>query len=241
MIAGLLSAAALGAAPAAGGETCRRMTFRDADYTVCVFDPKTDRLSLRNLDAAGRPFGSFARLREAVEAEGRQLTFAMNAGMYESDLTPVGLYVEQGREAKALAPGGGYGNFYLRPNGVFFLAGDRAGVMETEAFAAASPEVDYATQSGPMLVIDGELHPAFLPDGTSRHIRNGVGVGPDGKAIFAISESPVNLYDFALLFRDALQARNALFLDGAISSLYALGREDAGHPMGPIVAVTTAR
>ena len=135
----------------------------------------------------------------------------------------------------------GEGNFHLKPNGVFFIdENGNAGVMETAAYAEAGIRPRLATQSGPMLAIDGALHPRFLPDSTSRHIRNGVGTSPDGaRAVFAISEQPVTFYEFARLFRDGLGLENALYFDGSISRLYApqLGRSDIGFAMGPVVGV----
>ena len=111
--------------------------------------------------------------------------------------------------------------------------------METEAFARAALSPRAATQSGPMLVIDGNIHPRFLADGTSLQIRNGVGSLPDGRIAFAISKDPVRFNDFATLFRDRLHSRNALFLDGSISSLYApeIRRHDRDAVMGTIIAV----
>jgi len=91
-----------------------------------------------------------------------------------------------------------------------------------------------------MLVIDGELHPRFIPNGTSKNVRNGVGTTTDGnRAVFAISNQVVNFHDFATLFRDHLNLPNALFFDGTISRLYddASGRSDFGWQMGPIVGV----
>ena len=102
------------------------------------------------------------------------------------------------------------------------------------------PHCIYATQSGPMLLIDGQPHPRFLPDSTFRNIRNGVGVSQDGQTVtFAISDQAVTFMDMARLFRDALGAQQALYLDGSISRLYApaLGRDDWGAAMGPIVGV----
>ena len=111
--------------------------------------------------------------------------------------------------------------------------------METEAYRATGIEPAFATQSGPMLMIDGEVHPRFLPDGTTRYIRNGAGVRADGTVVLAITRDPVSLGSFARLFRDLAQCPNALFFDGSVSSL-AWGTEmeiDAGEPAGPVVAV----
>jgi uncharacterized protein YigE (DUF2233 family) len=164
----------------------------------------------------------------------------MNAGMYHADRAPVGLYIENGVELAPIITTDGPGNFGLLPNGVFCI-GDAFAVIEARRFAANPPACRHATQSGPMLVIDGALHPRFLPDSDSFNIRNGVGVRADGTAVFAISGARVNFHTFARLFRDALGTPNALFLDGSISRLYApaLDRDDAGFPMGPIVGLVT--
>jgi hypothetical protein len=87
----------------------------------------------------------------------------------------------------------GPGNFHLKPNGVFFIDGEKGGVMETEAFLASGLEPRYASQSGPMLVIDGEIHPKFSEDGTSFQRRNGVGSPDPHTLVFAISEGPSSI------------------------------------------------
>ena len=113
-----------------------------------------------------------------------------------------------------------------------------AGVMETSRFLKSKPRADYATQSGPMLVIDGKLHPKFSANGPSLKVRNGVGVRDATTVVFAISNDGVSFGDFGRLFRDQLKCPNALFLDGSISSLHApsVGRADGLWPVGPIVS-----
>lgn len=236
---GLALLALLGCAPVPSeASACEARIFDGARFTICRIDMERDDLRLFHAGPDGTPFGSFRAVNEALRPEGSRLGVAMNAGMYHSDRAPVGLYVEQGRETAPIVTSEGPGNFGLLPNGVFCIAGDRARVVESRRFAEERLECDYATQSGPMLVIDGELHPHFLPDGTSTYVRNGVGVSPDGRAVYlAISEQRVNFDLFGRLFRDALGAEDALFLDGNISRLYdsASGRHDAGFPMGPII------
>ncbi len=217
---------------------CREITFRDIGYTICEATPDDDlRLWLR--DADGRPYGGFSRLNDALAREGLTLAFAMNAGMFHSDRSPVGLYVENGQEITPLADGGSYGNFGLKPNGVFCIEPGRLRVIETSAFRKARPACTYATQSGPMLLIGGRIHPRFLVNATSRHIRNGVGVSADGRrAVFAISDQPVTFHEFASFYRDGLGLRDALYFDGRISRLHApgMGRSDTGFlPLGPII------
>ena len=227
-----------GAAAAAG---CRDMAFEGASYTVCEVTAGQDlRLFHSGPDGA---LGSFAAVDQLLEPQGLRLDFAMNAGMYHRDLAPVGLYVEDGVQAAPLVTRAGPGNFGLVPNGVFCI-GDALRVVETLAFEASSPVCRYATQSGPMLVIDGRLHPKFLPDSDSLNIRNGVGVTADGtRAVFAISNEAVNFYAFARLFRDGLGLPQALYFDGSISRLYDRdrGRHDGGFPMGPMVGLVVRR
>lgn len=224
-------------------DICREAVFEGARAVICVIQPTTHAVRLAYRDAAGAPFGSVNRavtaMAEERQADGR-LVLAMNAGMYHADLTPVGLYVEDSVEIAPLTTDDGFGNFFLKPNGVFFIGGDgRAGVMETLAYKAAGIAPAFATQSGPMLVIGGDIHPRFLPDGSSKHIRNGVGVRADGQIVLAITRDPVSLGAFARLFRDAADCPDALFFDGAVSSL-AFGDRmeiDSGDPAGPVVAV----
>lgn len=219
---------------------CRSDAFEDVRYTICEVDAGTDALELFLYDDTGAPLGQFSNINRALAPENRQLVFAMNAGMYHDDRAPVGHYVEDGQEIMRVIENAGPGNFGLLPNGVFCLREGRADVFETSAFVAAAPSCSDATQSGPMLVIDGALHPRFLEDGTSKFIRNGVGTSEDGqRVVFAISDEPVNFYDFGRLFRDHLELPNALYFDGKISRLYApaLGRSDFGFSLGPIVGV----
>lgn len=229
---------------AAGGAQateCREDSYQGNNYTICEVFPAEQDLRLFLRDANGDIIGHFGTLDETLAAEGLSLGFAMNAGMYHEDRAPVGYYLQGGVETQRVVESAGPGNFGLLPNGVLCLGDGRADVFETSVFLAEAPPCHSATQSGPMLVIDGTLHPRFLPDSTSRYIRNGVGTSPDGtRAVFVISNNVVTFHEFALLFRDHLGLPNALYLDGNISRIRApsLGRDDAGFlPLGPIIGV----
>jgi len=226
---------------AAGAADCRDASFDGASYTLCEVTPDED-LRLFHSGPDGT-YGSFRNVDQALAAEGATLGFAMNAGMYHRDLSPVGLYVEDGAEVTGLITRDGPGNFGLLPNGVFCI-GETFRVVESRAFKRDRPKCRFATQSGPMLVIGGDLHPKLLADSDSLYIRNGVGVSADGtRAVFAISNEPVNFHTFARLFRDELGLSDALYFDGNISRLYApaLGRHDGGFPMGPIVGTVVPK
>lgn len=219
---------------------CKIHEHAGARYTVCSFDPAKSTIRIYDRDhVSGEGYGSFASLSSALWRQHMFTVFAMNGGMYHSDYSPVGLFVEDGVERSPISTGGGWGNFHLLPNGIFYLKGAVAGVQETQAYLSSGAKPDFATQSGPMLVIDGQLHPRFLPESDSLKRRNGVGVSRDGLVHFAISENSVRFYDFATLFRDVLGTPNALYLDGTISSvdIPEMKRRDALFPMGPIIAV----
>jgi uncharacterized protein YigE (DUF2233 family) len=225
-------------APALADVPCENITFEDTPFTICTVTAGAD-LRLFHADDAGAVLGSFGRVNDVLKPQGKTLRFAMNAGMYHPDRAPVGLLVTDGVERSRIVTRDGPGNFGLLPNGVFCI-GDTFSVIESRAFVAAAPACQYATQSGPMLVIDGALHPRFLPASDSQFIRNGVGVSADGRtAIFAISGRAVNFAQFGRLFRDALATPNALYFDGKISRLYStdLRRNDFGFAMGPMVGL----
>jgi prepilin-type processing-associated H-X9-DG protein len=231
-----LTAGPAAAQPQAGltpASPCRPLLHEDANYVVCTVDLRKYQLKLFWRGPEGDPYGSFDRLKTVH----RNLAFAMNGGMYHKDWSPVGLYVEDGREMKRANTANGPGNFHLKPNGVFFATQDRAGVLETGRYLRQKPKAEIATQSGPMLVIDGRIHPKISDEGISRKVRNGVGVRDPHTVVFAISDGLVTFGQFARLFRDALGCGNALFLDGSVSSLYApaLNRADWRAPLGPII------
>ncbi|MCA1494159.1 phosphodiester glycosidase family protein [Sinorhizobium alkalisoli] len=218
---------------------CRDVSHLGEEYIACSFDPASSDIRLYNKDQAGVPFKTFKALSLELRHRDEYLVFAMNGGMYHEDLSPVGLHIEEGAEQTPLNTNPGWGNFHMLPNGVFYVADGKAGVMAAEAYSAAGMTPRFATQSGPMLVIDGALHPRFLPKSDSQKTRNGVGVTSSGEVVFAVSKRPVRFHDFATLFRDELGCPNALFLDGTISSLYApeIKRHDRLFPLGPIIAV----
>jgi uncharacterized protein YigE (DUF2233 family) len=226
--------------PAAAAD-CARMDHDGQGYVVCtVHADEEPKLGLWLNDADGRKLNNFGGVRSTL-TDGQVLAFAMNAGMFHADYEPVGLFRSGSETHGKLVTAGGGGNFGLLPNGVFCTGGSAPfRVIESRAFAKSQPQCRLATQSGPMLVIDGDLHPRFLVDSDSRYIRNGVGVSADGDtAWFAISDRPVTFHEFGRLFRDGLKARNALYFDGSISRLYApqLRRNDFGWSMGPIIGL----
>jgi uncharacterized protein YigE (DUF2233 family) len=221
---------------------CKNEVVGVVTVTTCRVDLHRDAMRLYWRDEAGKAYGTLPNLRDTLAKQGKTLTFAMNAGMYQEDLSPLGLFVTDHRELARLNRRKGLGNFYQPPNGVFLVEDAGARVVTTEEYADSQPHPLLATQSGPILVYRGVIteSPVMSPQSTSLRIRNGVCAPSPGAVIFVISDSPVTFYEFAKFFLDKLGCREALYLDGSVSSLYApsLRREDHGRDLGPMFGVT---
>ena len=235
-----LALAACGSAPPAPdvpahavASACEQRRFEGSAFTACRYDRRRHEIALfvgpRSLAALDRQLGPRAAA----------LRFAMNAGMYDEEGDPIGLYVAEGEERHAINRRRGDGNFHMLPNGALTVDRDgRVAIVPAERYDPAE-RPRWATQSGPMLVIDGALHPAIRPNGDSLHVRNGVGVADPGTAWFVISDEPVSFGRMARFLRDGLGCPNALYFDGSVSSLWdrPAGRRDAYDRLGPLVAV----
>ena len=168
---------------------------------------------------SGKPIKNLLNLYQMLAAKQEKLLFAMNAGMYMEGNIPLGLYVENGKVIRPLNTAKATGNFYLKPNGVFYLSkANKAGICKTEDYNKQK-DIAYATQSGPMLLINGEINPLFTKGSANVYVRNGVGVFPDGKLLFVKSKLPVNFYDFANYFKEK-GCIQALYLDGFVSRIW---------------------
>lgn len=223
-----------------GPPACNPVMFEETPLTHCTADPRRNTIRTVLGPPGGAPYRDLKAMADDRPGDAPAVAFAMNGGMFDEEGGPVGYYVSGGRRLALLNRNEGPGNFHLKPNGVFFGTGDTWRVLDSEAFAEeVEKRPDFATQSGPMLVIGGELHEAFDPDGESLKYRNGVGVDEAGRAHFVISEAPVSFGKFARYFRDVARTPNALFLDGSVSSLWdpAHNRLDSRAPLGPLIVV----
>lgn len=191
----------------------------DQDEKFLVFTCKPAEVQMFWKAEDGRIFRNFDSLDQWLSVKHKQqLIFAMNGGMYMEDNSPLGLYIEQGKTLRKLNRANGGGNFYMKPNGVFYITNKgTASIRPREDFSAT--DVTFATQSGPMVLVDGAINPTFNKDSKNVNIRNGVGILPNGDCIFMMSRSLITFYDFALFFKEK-GCKNALYLDGAISQTY---------------------
>jgi uncharacterized protein YigE (DUF2233 family) len=204
---------------AAVASACSEEVFEDVALTHCVADPAQHRITMANLGADKQPYGTLSAFAATVQPA--DIAFAINGGMYGDDLRAVGYYVEKGERLGELDRGTGEGNFYMKPNGVFFGTGGKWQVLGSNTFFnTVGDRPQFGTQSGPLLLVDGKLHPEVQDDGPSKAIRNAVGVDASGKAHFVISNAPISFGQLARYFRDVIKVSNALYLDGQVSSLW---------------------
>jgi uncharacterized protein YigE (DUF2233 family) len=218
---------------------CEQRSFEGSRFTLCRYDKRRHEIALFLDGPDHRALRSFAALERLLGARATRLRFAMNAGMYDEAGWPIGLYVDDRSQVHAINRNAGPGNFHMLPNGVFQVSED--GYVAVRRSSEYLPQFPprFATQSGPLLVIDGRLHPAIQDNGSSLHIRNGVGVDSNDTAWFVISDDAVSFGRMARFFRDVLHCPNALYLDGSVSSLWdrPAGRRDTNSELGPMVAI----
>ena len=218
---------------------CKPVRFEDVMFTECVADPARHRV---RMVLGSPPYRSLAKFSASRPENAPPVAFAMNAGMFDGEGKPIGYFVENRERLHELNLNDGSGNFHMKPNGVFYGTGGTWRIKTSEDFySTVGDRPDFGTQSGPMLLIEGKVHPQISEDGPSKRIRNGVGVDRDGKAHFVIAASPVSFGQFARYFRDVAKTPNALYLDGTVSSLWdpARGRMDTRADLGPLVVVET--
>jgi len=197
--------------------------------TAHIVDLKKDTLDLYLKDDNGTIFKNFENLNKWLKKKNKKLLFAMNGGMYMENSMPLGLYVEDGKKIrKTNRVKKAFGNFYMQPNGVFFITKKNHAYIKKTTDFRYKKYIKYATQSGPMLLINGKMHPRFVKGSHNINIRNGVGVLADGRLLFAISNELINFYDFATFFKNN-GCKNALYFDGFVSDIYLPPEHDSFH------------
>jgi uncharacterized protein YigE (DUF2233 family) len=238
----LLAAAGVAVSAAACAAELKQYQYRQVFITACRADPRSDTIRTYWRDGAGAPLGGFARLDALLRSQGQQMLCATNAGIYDKQLQPLGLYIEDGRVLRKLnTRQKAYGNFYLQPNGVFVLGERNAYIVETSAYAAEADRWNalarYATQSGPLMLAAGQINARFDPESLNAVVRNAVCLDAAGMVTLAIAPNPISFYDFAVFLRDELKCRDALYLDGSISRMYPTLEAHMGPAFGAMIAV----
>lgn len=70
-----------------------KTSFKGVDFYIYKVNPQTEQLHLWLKDDAGNSYKNIGNLRNDIIQKGKELVFAMNAGMYLCDHSPQGLYI----------------------------------------------------------------------------------------------------------------------------------------------------
>ncbi|SDJ56760.1 phosphodiester glycosidase family protein [Chryseobacterium jejuense] len=199
--------------------SCKEKIQHDEKFVIYQVNPKKQTVKLYWKNSKDDILKSINNLKKEAESSNEKLVFAMNGGMFEPDNSPKGLYIENFKTLKSIDTLQGSGNFYLQPNGIFYITqSHQPGIIETKKFKP-NKTIQYATQSGPMLLTEGKINPIFQKDSKNLNIRNGVGILENGEIIFVMSKKEINFYSLAQLFKE-MGCKNALYLDGYVSRTY---------------------
>ncbi len=230
-----LFSSSLGVAKPIEGIDFSRVLFQQHRYVTTTLDLTQHELEHFWInEKTGQNFHTLSALRRAINDEGDRLIFAVNSGIYTKENRPLGLHIEDGEELIPLNRvkfNEGQGNFSLLPNGVFYLdRKGRAHVVETDRFAELQKQfkagdVTAATQSGPMLLINGRYNPHLIEGSDSLRLRSGVCAQDEGQTVhFVVTEDDVSFHEFASFFKEELACENALYLDGTLARFYVNNR-----------------
>jgi uncharacterized protein YigE (DUF2233 family) len=203
------------------GVQIRQLEHQGNKYVVVSVDLKKAKLKMFWKDKQNQPFKTFQKLEQHLTKNGVKLLAAMNAGIFDKTYTPLGLHIQRGQKLHKLnSRTNAFGNFYMQPNGIFFLDARGANILSTQDFVRSQANAIEATQSGPMLVLNNKINSKFQKNSSNQLVRNGVGVETGSRVHLVIAQSWVSFYEFAAFFKDVLHCPNALYLDGNISGLY---------------------
>jgi len=218
----------------------KRIKFKGIFFDTYVVDLWENKVKFFWKDNQGQNLSNFQNLKIFLENKNQVLLFATNAGIYSPKNTPLGLYIENSRELSPINLQNGVGNFYLKPNGIFFISNKGARIVQSSSYSYLTEDITFATQSGPLLLRNGKLHSKFNRTSKNRYIRNGVGIINPKKIVFVISNEKINLYYFASFFKEKFNCKNALYLDGFVSKMYLpeLNRFDLRGTFTGMIAVS---
>lgn len=199
--------------------SCDDKIKEDKNYVIFEANPKKENIQFYWKNKNGETLKNIGNLKNYIQSNNQVLKFAMNGEMFEINNIPKGLYIHDSEMLNKINTSTENGNFYLQPNGIFYIAKNKIPqISETKKFKY-NKDVEFATQSGPMLLINGNINPIFQEQSKNLNIRNGVGVLENGNAVFVMSKKDVSFYNFALLFKK-LGCKKALYLDGFVSRSY---------------------
>ncbi len=200
--------------------------YNGSTFCAYILNPQVETVNFHYKNEKNENFSSIENLKTSIEKAKLDIQMITNGGMYSPANEPQGLYIENKKTYKTIDTLNDKDgtNFYLFPNGVFYMDTlNNFGISSTENFIKKISDyslIKNATQSGPMLINNGEIHKSFSKASQNEKIRSGVGITSSNQLVFLITLDDCNFYDFAICFKEIFDCNNALFLDGAISKMF---------------------
>ena len=209
----------------------------DGNFTVYLPDLDNEKIKIYWKDKNGEAYSELSKVIQGNP--GDKINFATNGGIYSIEYKPKGLYIENYKIISKIDLRDGEGNFYMQPNGVFFIEDNQPKISESKSFTY-NENISYAVQSGPLLVKDGVINKKTGKDSKSSKIRSAVGITKENKVFFLMSSEGINFYNFSKYALDNLECRDLLFLDGTISKMYFSDEKEAPKQDYPFVTIITS-
>jgi len=199
--------------------SCNKNKETNSDFVIYSVNPQKENVELFWKNEKGQPLKNIQNLRTYINSKNQDLKFALNGGMLIENNIPKGLYIENYKTLHPIDTLNGEGNFYLKPNGVFYITKSNESIIVPTKNFQPNSTIKFATQSGPLFINEGKINSLFQPNSNNLNVRNGVGILKNGNPVFVMSKKKINFYNFASFFKK-LGCENALCLDGFVSKAY---------------------
>ena len=180
----------------------------DRGFTVYKPDLNKEIIKMYWKDENNKAYSELSKFIQ--ENTGNKINFATNGGIYSEEYEPNGLYIENHKIISKINLADGEGNFYMQPNGVFYIQNNQPKISESKAFEY-NENISYATQSGPLLIENGVINKKIGKNSESFKIRSAVGIDRENKVFFLMSSEKINFYDFSKYALDKLNCKDLLF------------------------------
>ena len=209
----------------------------DRGFTVYIPDLNKETIKMYWKDENNKAYSELSKFIQ--ENQEGKINFATNGGIYSEEYKPNGLYIENHKIISKINLADGEGNFYMQPNGIFYIQNNQPKISESKAFEY-NENISYATQSGPLLIENGVINKKIGKNSESFKIRSAVGIDRENKVFFLMSSEKINFYDFSKYALDKLNCKDLLFLDGTISKMYFADEKKEQEQDYPFVVIITS-
>ncbi|MDP3560448.1 MAG: phosphodiester glycosidase family protein [Legionellaceae bacterium] len=187
------------------------LEYQDLQHTM--FNPFSHvhvfRIDLQHFDLGLLPAKTLNQKHASVDSlvQHSHALLGINAGFFDLNYKPLGLRIHHYQEYSSLKKISWWGVFYIRHQ--------KASIASVKNFEH-SPDIAFAVQSGPRLLINGHI-PPLRP---GRAERTALGVTPDNKVIILVTDNfALSTTELAQMMKDSpILCNYALNLDGGSST-----------------------